>query len=60
MTDKEFAAACAAMRRVASMNSLALRHEPYGTSREDIEAVVRMAESLRFKHRAEADRIERA
>ena len=59
MTQEQFANACAAIRRIASNNSLAIQHEPFDTSREDVEAVVRMAETLRFKHRSEADKVER-
>lgn len=59
MTDEEFASACSAIEQVALNNALLLEHA-YGTTRADVESVVRMARTLRLKHRGEADRIERA
>lgn len=58
MTDEQFANACAAIETWALHHQLALQAEPLNTSREDVDAIVRMAKSLRYNHRGEADRIE--
>lgn len=59
MTDEQFAAACAAIETIAINNAL-LINANYGATAEDVQAIVRMARSLRLNHRDEAERVVRA
>jgi len=58
MTQEQFAKACAAIETIATNNSQLLRFG-YGTSTDDVCAVVRMARMLRVRHPSEAEQTER-
>lgn len=58
MTIEQFAKAFAAIETIASNNAQLLRFS-YGTSADDVCAVVRMARMLRTRHPDEAEQTER-
>ena len=58
MTQEQFAKACAAIETIATNNAQLLRFS-YGTSADDVCAVVRMARMLMVRHPKDAEQTER-